>query len=266
MKYIILTLKALFLAIVGYLIYSWDNFTYIKGSTEINTSFTMEEVWQEYKEYWLKNEPTMTAPDTCTPHTEEEIRKLENILKLKLPEDLKISFKTVNHLSKKCDDNLVHSWFGSKTGVSLSTPFDIIDNDNNSLQTIDLFGTDYNIYDGQITPYDERLKQWPNEWILIADKYDVIFFIDLRDNIGDEYGQVIAYMNTFEIGNKPPKHLLKKLNNYTSNPNNYFNHFVFIAKDYKTFMQLMLEEIRANGKLKDRYLTNLFHLPADYFW
>jgi len=254
------------LAIVGYTVCTWDNLTYTKATAPINSSLTMEEVWQEYKEYWLKHEPKMTAPETCTPHTEEEIVKLEHILDVKLPEDLKTSFRTVNHSSKKCDDNLVHSWFGSKTGVRLSIPSDIIDKNNNSLQTIDLFGTDYNIYDGQITPYDVIPRQWPNKWVLIADKYDVVFFIDLRDNIGDEYGQVLAYMNTFEIGTKPPKHLLKNLNNYTPNPNNSFNHFVFIAKDYKTFMQLMLEEIKENGELKDRYFTNLFDLPMNYFW
>lgn len=267
MKYILLVIKALFAATIGYAIYTWDNFTYTKATTAIDNTLTMEEVWEEYKEYWLKHEPNMTAPETCIPHTEEEILEVEHILDVKLPEDLRTSFKTVNHQSKKCDDNLVHSWFGSKTGVSLSIPSDMIDKDKNSLQSIDLFAADYNIYDGQITPYKSR--QWPKKWILIADKYDVTFFIDLREGIGSEYGQIIAFLHTFEgtkSEGKPRADLLAKLKNYTPNPNNSFNNFVFLAKDYKTFMQLMLEEIKENGELKDRYLTNLFDLKADYFW
>lgn len=267
MKILVFIFKALFGATVGYIIYIWDNFTYKKATTDIDSTLTIKEVWQEYKEYWLKHEPKTTAPETCIPCTEKEILKLEHVLDVKLPEDLRISFKSVNHHSKKCDDNLTHSWFGSKTGVSLSTPSDMIDKNSNSLQSIDLLSADYNIYDGKITPYDP--KQGLKKCILIASKYDVIFFMDLRENIGNEYGQIIAFIQTFEGANMEGRariDLLHKLSDYTPNPNNSFNNFVFVAKDYKTFMQIMLEEIKQNGELKDRYFTNLFGLKADYFW
>ena len=269
MKYILLVIKALFAATVGYAIYAWDNFTYTKATTVIDNTLTMEEVWEEYKEYWLKHEPNMTAPETCTPHTEEEISKLEYVFRITLPEDLKISFKTVNHLSKKCDDNLVHSWFGSKTGISLSTPSEILNEGRSLFHDVYVPNASYNIYNGKITPFNEANKNWENHLVLIADKYNLYFFIDLREGIGSEYGQVIAYLDTFEgtkSEGKPRADLLAKLKNYTPNPNNSFNNFVFVAKDYKTFMQLMLEEIKENGELKDRYLTNLFDLKADYFW
>ena len=269
MKILVFIFKALFAATIGYTLYAWDNFTYKKATTTIDSSLTMEEVWQEYKEYWLKHEPKMTAPETCTPHTEEEIVKLEDILNVKLPKDLKTSFRTVNHQSKKCDDNLAHSWFGSKTGVSLSTPKEMVVMDRSAFYNAYVSNASYYIYDGKITPYNEKNKNWENQFLLIADKYSLFFFIDLREGIGSEYGQVIAYLDTSEgIKNegKPRPDLLSKLDHYTPNPNNSFNNFVFIAKDYKTFMQLMLEEIKENGELKDRYLTNLFNLPADYFW
>jgi len=269
MKILVFIFKALFAATVGYAIYAWDNFTYTKATTQIDHSLTMEEVLQEYKEYWLTHEPKMTAPDTCIPHTEEEIIKIESAFKLKLPEDLKISFKTINHQSKKCDDNLAHSWFGSKTGISLSTPSVIFNKGRSVFHDVYVSNASYYIYDGKITPYNEKNKNWENQLVLIADKYSLYFFIDLREGIGSEYGQVIAYLHTSEgmkNEGKPRADLLKKLNNYTPNPNNSFNNFVFIAKDYKTFMQLMFEEIKENGELKDRYLTNLFDLKADYFW
>ena len=103
----------------------------------------------------------------------------------------------------------------------------------------------------------------------ILTQNNLIIFIDLREGIGEEYGQVLAYLSTYEGGKngiKPPEYLLKNLNNYKPNTNNVFNNFVFIAKDYKEFMQLMMEEIKANKKLKDRYFTKLFDLPYFYFW
>ena len=111
--------------------------------------------------------------------------------------------------------------------------------------------------------------EWKNKLLPIVSKYNIMIFIDLREDIGNEYGQVVAYLHTEEgikYEGRPRVDLLEKLNNYTPNPNNSFNNFVFVAKDYKTFMQLMLEEIKENGELKDRYLTNLFNLKADYFW
>jgi cell wall assembly regulator SMI1 len=269
MKVLILIFKAIFAATVGYAIYAWDNFTYTKATTSIDSSLSMEEVWEEYKVYWLKHEPNMTAPETCLPHTEEEIIKLEDTLNIKLPEDLKISFKTVNHSSKKCDDNLFHSWFGSKTGISLFSPKEMIYKDKSAFYNVYVDSATYTIYDGEITPYPEKNGKWINKLVPIVHKYDITIFMDLRENIGDEYGQIVAYMPTFEgmkNEGKPRDDLLKKLTNYTPNPNNSFNNFVFIAKDYKTFMQLMLEEIKENGEIKDRYFTNLFNLKEDYFW
>ncbi len=71
----------------------------------------MIEVWEKYKTYWIKNEPNMTSFNTCKPDTKKDINKLENYLKVKLPDDFKISLETVSHNGKKCDDNLYHSWF-----------------------------------------------------------------------------------------------------------------------------------------------------------
>lgn len=269
MKYLLLTFIALLLAILGYVIYSWDNFTYTKASENIDKSLSIKDVWSEYKEYWLKHEPNMTAPDTCIPHSEEEISKLEDFLRFKLPEDLKISFRTVNHSSKKCDDNLVHSWFGSKTDIELYTPTNILTESRNMQKQIQFSKSDYQVYDGNIKHLSNNETHWPRGWVPIISKYNITFFINLREKIGSGYGQVIGYLHTFEgLKNegKPPKFLLEKLDNYHVDPNNSFHNFVFVAKDYKTFMQLMLEEIKENGELKDRYLTNLFNLKSDYFW
>jgi hypothetical protein len=96
-----------------------------------------------------------------------------------------------------------------------------------------------------------------------------MIFIDLREDIGNEHGQIVAYLHTEEgmkNEGKPKTNLLVQLKDYKSSPNNSFNNFVFVAKDYKTFMQLILEEIKQNGEVKDRYFTNLFNLKADYFW
>lgn len=264
-----LTIKALFLAIAGYVMYSWDNFTYTKASENIDKSLSMKNVWGEYKEYWLEHEPNMTAPNTCTPHSEDKISKLEDFLSFKLPEDLKTSFRTVNHFSKKCDDDLVHSWFGSKTGIELYTPTNILTESKNMQKHIQFSKRDYKIYNGNIEHLSNSETNWPRDWVPIFSKYDITFFIDLRNDIKSGHGQIIGYLHTFEgLKNegKPPNNLLEKLDNYHANPNNSFHNFVFVAKDYKTFMQFMLEEIKENGELKDRYLTNLFKLRADYFW
>ncbi|MCK5677654.1 MAG: SMI1/KNR4 family protein [Flavobacteriaceae bacterium] len=268
-KFIILTLKALIFAIIGSIAYLWDNITYKQGSPIVDSDKKIEEVWQEYREYWVDHEPMMTAPDTCNPNTEEEIEKLENLLDIKLPNDFRQSLKSVKHSNKKCDDNLSHSWFGSRTGILLYDVEDIISDSLMLRKYHEFYIDDYNIYWNDITPFDSNRKYWLNEWIPILTQNNIIIFIDLREGIGDEYGQVLAYLATDEGGRgsvKAPEYLLKNLNNYTPNPNNRFNNFVFIAKDYKEFMQLMMEEIKANNKLKDRYFTKLFDLPYFYFW
>jgi len=269
MKYLLLTLKALLLVVVGSIVYLWDNITYTQGATIVDTSKTMKQVWEEYKEYWLKHEPTMTEPSSCRPNTKQEVDALERSLSITLPSDFKTSLLFVKHGSKKCDDNLHHSWFGSKTGIELYETKTILSETISLRKHEELDIRDYNIYWNEITPIDKTLKTWSKQWLPIASKYDIVFFIDLREDIGKQYGQVLAFLPTTEGGKngvKPPEHLLKQIDNYTPNPNNAYNNFVYIAPDYKTFMQLMLEEIKANGKLKDRYLTNLFNLPSFYFW
>jgi len=255
------------LLVIAIALWLWKHYSYTAGYKNIDHNKSIETVWQEYRAYWLKHEPTMTAPATCQANSHEEVEALEKVLEVQLPDDLKKSLQLVDHRRKKCDDNLVHSWFGSRTGISL---YDVerLKIINLDMQKNPSFhDRDYNAYWGDIAPVTGRY--WPKEWLVIAGKYNVLIFIDLRKNIGNQYGQVLAYMTTYEGGKNavlPPKEVLAKIPNYYPDSNNAFNNFVFVANDYNGFMQLMLEEIKANGELKDRYFLHLFNLPLHYFW
>jgi hypothetical protein len=263
MKKVFTFLKVLLTIIIGIILYGWSSLTYKKGSIIIDSNLSIEEIWETYEKYWLINEPKMTTPKTCKPNTKQDIHVLEESLGYKLPIDLKKSLQIVNHSSKKCDDDKYHSWFGSKTGIFFYSALELLANNNHD---IDLQIADYSIYEKGIIPYKGK-DIFLKEWLVIASNLNIYIFLDLRNNIGNQYGQVLAYLPTSEHnGIKYSDEIIQKLENYIPDPNNSYNNFIFIAQDYKTFLQLMLEEIKSNGEVKNRYFTNLFNLPIQYFW
>ncbi len=210
----------------------------------------IEEIWKLYFEYWKVHEPDMTEP--CPGESSENILKLEQQLNLILPEDLKKSLSLTDHSSKKCD-GLSHSWFGSRTGVSLFSSKEIFDWHNEVMPYFDFYDESLtNNYYGDIIPYTDGEK-WPKEWLVIFDIHGICVFIDLRPNIGNQKGRILAASLGVEDEN-----------------NIWYNHIVYVANSYTEFMQIMFEQIKntqGNDEYTryDDYFRNLLHLPNNYY-
>ena len=216
-------------------------------TVHFDRNMDIEAVWQEYFNYWKKHEPDMTEP--CPGESKEAVDTLEKTLGVTLPEDFKKSLQFTYHGRKKCSDNLDHSWFGSRTGVSFYDTKRIGDySAQNSLDSFSINdGRTTNRYFGNVKPYVEG-KRWPKAWVMIAYKNGTAICLDLRKDIGDQYGQVIAiYLGV------------------NDKDDNWFNHIAFVAKDYKEFMILALEEIYLHRGLNDDFFRKIAHLPKDYW-
>lgn len=202
---------------------------------------TIGQVWQAYTEYWLKHEPDMTDP--CLGESKEEVEKTEEKLNIKFPEEFKESLQLTFHRTKKCD-GYDHSWFGSRTGIQLYW-CDFIVQMKDVLVEMDVINDYENIYFDDIAPYNGDI--WPCEWIPIAQKSGIFFFLDLRKNIGEQYGQVLAVIFGIEDEN-----------------GNWISHFVRVGHSFGDFLEQALVEVKKNQGLYEDYFLKLMHLPEDY--
>jgi len=218
-------------------------------SADEREDMTIHDIWNEYITYWSTTEPSMTNPKSCKPQTQNEIAVLEKNLNIKLPKDFYISLQTVDHNSKKCDDNRMHSWFGSTTGIVLFNTKEIWNHYKMLLSYVDINEEGVNNkYFGDIKPYTESEK-WSKEWIPLLAHNGITFCLDLRSNIGEQYGQVLAVYPGIALG---------------KNGNEWYNYIVFIAKDYKEFMKKMIDDIKSENGLTNDYFRKLMHLPSNY--
>ena len=217
-------------------------------TVHFDRNMDIEAVWQEYFNYWKKHEPDMTEP--CPGESKEAVDTLEKTLGVTLPEDFRRSLQFTYHGRKKCSDNLDHSWFGSRTGVSFYDTKEVLEDlkQRTEKNWFDIIEENVeNRYFGGVKPYTKGTR-WPKEWVIIAYKNGVSICLDLRKDAGDKYGQIIAVKQGICDAN-----------------DNWFNHIAFVAKDYKEFMILALEEIYLHRGLNDDFFRKIAHLPKDYW-
>lgn len=205
---------------------------------------SIDDIWEAYKDYWLEHEPDMTEP--CSGESKESVEKLEKQLGVHLPEDFKKSLQITLHRTKKCDGH-DHSWFGSKTGVNLFGCKTIWDVYVDYIEVQDLMEDDEEkrYLSKKISPYEG--ETWPKEWVPIAERHGITFFLDLRQEIGDHYGNVLAV----------------KLNCEDDNGNWYIP-FAYVAESFTDFLIRELEEVKKTKGLYDEYFLKLMNLPDNY--
>jgi len=218
--------------------------------TNERTEMDIKSIWSEYIAYWREKEPTMTAPETCKPESKEDVEKLESYLGVVLPEDFKQSFQIVDHSRKKCDDNLDHSWLGSTTGIFLYNTKDVKVYHDFNLQYIDDLKYTSSKYFGDIEPHHIKSSKWPKEWIPFMGHNGITFCIDLRENLGNQYGQILAIYPRVNLGIKN---------------NKWYTFIVWLAPNYTEFMKKILEDIKKENGLDDNYFRKLMHLPDGYY-
>jgi len=197
-----------------------------------NENMHIEQLWELYQSYWKEHEPKSTEPTTGD--STEDIQKIENFLGLTLPNDYKKSLAITYHRSKK-QDGLMHSWFGSKTGIELFSVKEVLRELPQVIKHEDIYYNDpkYVLYFGNVNPVAS--STWPKEWVPFLTKYGFYLFFDLRE--GTHKGEVLLYDN-----------------------NGFNSRIAYVSKSYTEFMQMAFDEIKEHGELQDEFFLKKLHL------
>lgn len=150
----------------------------VKEIKIMNTS----EKWERIYSYW---ENRLRISDlSCKGATTSEIEQLESHLQFELPESFIESLKNCNHPYLPIQ-GYTFSWFGSH--VRYMNVDEIIEfYDQNRIYAAGNHNY-YKIYDNIVQPKEG----WPDKWVPFMDAFGIYATIDLRDDIGDQYGQII---------------------------------------------------------------------------
>ena len=193
----------------------------------------IEKIWDELYIFW-KQIDNQTLKINAK--SSEDIVKLEQILNIELPIEFKTSLSYVCHSARnKMDD----SWFGNYIETNFLTINEIEEEYQECINVIDEVE---NIYTGDILTYDR--EDWSKYWIPILTRMDIdiIIFIDLRENIGKQYGQILLYQPNIEIED-----------------GHWVNHISYIASSYTQFMEQMLTEIKSTKGIKEKYFAQFLY-------
>ncbi len=142
-------------------------------------------IWNKAFAYWQINEPNFKG---CNVATDKEILAFEEYLKFKLPDDFKESIKKCNAYPFEPTKVLKSSCLMTGGAGTLYT-IDEIQTSHNDFKEYMFDGCAYRYIDININP---KNIVWSNEWIPIYSwNCKEIALLDLRENIGERYGQVL---------------------------------------------------------------------------
>jgi len=145
----------------------------------------IEIIWDKLFEYWKTFEPSFVG---CNAATQKEVLELEKYLKFKLPIDFKESLQRCNAYPLEPTNVIKSSCFMTGGAGTLYT-IDEIQTSHQDFKEYMFDGCAYKYIDSKILP---KNIVWSNAWIPIYSwNCDELALLDLRENIGEQYGQVL---------------------------------------------------------------------------
>lgn len=186
-----------------------------------NSSGVFSEEDISYYNYFLQ------VRQTCMGASEDDIKRLRGELKVEPPRALIDSLKTCNETFIDANE-IRYDWFG--TQILLFTLDEIID------CYLDMLDEANDYSDAVMTAKGELLKPdtiWPKEWIPFSalDEMGIYFAIDMRDEQGNQKGQVVWY-------------------DYMNNVAGIF------ANSYEVFFENTVNVMYENGELYDWHIID----------
>lgn len=189
----------------------------------------IETTWQKIFEYWEKTAPSST--EKCEGATKEELNKLNMIVET--PISLRKSLTICNQSNRK-NGTLFYSWFGGQSRIFTSK--DIINFMINETQYYDIDESYEKVYGNVLNPK----SGWPKEWIPILEAFGLFVVVDLRPNIGNQYGQILLV--------DPANSVL-----------------AYWASSYEEFMTKAMNILYEHGELTGNYFYDVLHQPYDEY-
>lgn len=153
----------------------------------------IEIIWNKLFEYWKTFEPNFSR---CNIATEKEILNFEAYLQVKLPDDFKKSLEICNAYPSERKYVIKSSCLITGGAGTLYTINDMqIAHEDFKGYMFD--GYAYKHIDSKIFPKD---IVWSNDWIPIYSwNCDELVLLDLRENIGEQYGQILYLDQEYDI-------------------------------------------------------------------
>jgi len=142
-------------------------------------------IWNTLFEYWKTFEPSFIG---CNGATQKEVLELEEYLQFKLPIDFKESLQICNAYPFE-PKNVIKSSCLMTGGAGTLYTIEEIQTLHQDFKEYMFDGCGYRYLDPKIFPKD---IVWSHYWIPIYSwNCDELALLDLRENIGEQYGQVL---------------------------------------------------------------------------
>lgn len=189
--------------------------------------------WERLTKYWKNRLNVLEIP--CTGASEKDILKLEKITGAELPNIYKESIKLCNEsyvLPK--EEKVGYAWLHGSALLSINEIIEIIKEIKPIYEELDRYDSPYEI-NGKIT---EPINGWPDGWIPFLSDFGYFGVLDLRPDIGDEYGQVL---------------LVDPINGFIT----------FWAKNYEEFLTFIIDKLIDEGEISEEYYDEMLHHSFD---